>query len=32
MDVTVISTMQPATIQGAAITQGHWLKRGETQV
>lgn len=31
MDVTVISTMQPATIQGAAITQGHSLLVGEAR-
>ena len=29
LDVTVISTMQQATIQGAAISQGHALLVGE---
>ena len=31
LDVTVISTMQQATIQGAASTQGHTLVVGEAR-
>ena len=31
LDVTVISTMQQATIQGAAVTQGHALLVGEAR-
>jgi len=32
LDVTVISTMQWATIQGAASTQGHALTVGEARI